>query len=105
MLLTSFDPFLYDRLTRRTLGWSNWPVRTAIPMDATRREDDVVLRFDLPGFQLDDIDVQVDKGVLAVTAKREDEKADSDRPFVRERLSGSLSRRIYLGNVYDTDKV
>jgi HSP20 family protein len=105
VLLTSFDPFLYDRLSRRAFGWSNWPVRTAIPMDATRREDDVVLRFDLPGFQLDNIDVQVDKGVLAVTAKREDEKPDSDRPFVRERLSGSLYRRIYLGNAYDTDKV
>lgn len=99
MLLTSFDPFLYTRTFGR-------PVRGALPMDGVRHENDVELRFDLPGFSLDNIEVSVDRGVLTVSAKREEEKkSDSERAFVRERVTGSLRRRIYLGDAYDADKV
>lgn len=97
MLLTSFDPFLFGR----TAG----SARPALPMDGIRRQDDVVLRFDLPGIRLEDIEVNVDRGVLAVSAKREEEKSGSDRPFVRERVTGTLRRRVYLGDAYDSGKV
>jgi HSP20 family protein len=95
--LTSFDPFLFGR----TAG----SARPALPMDGIRRQDDVVLRFDLPGIRLEDIEVNVDRGVLAVSAKREEEKSGSDRPFVRERVTGTLRRRVYLGDAYDSGKV
>lgn len=94
MLLTSFDPFR-----------ATWPTRSALPMDGIRRQDDVVLRFDLPGVSQDNIEVSVDRGVLTVSAKREEERSDSDRPFVRERATGALRRRVYLGDVYDAEKV
>ena len=100
MLWTSFDPFLYPRTFGRTAG-----ITRALPMDGIRRDGDVVLRFDLPGISLEDIDVNVDRGVLTVSAKREEDNSDSDRPFVRERVSGTLRRRIYLGDAYDADKV
>ncbi len=94
MLLTSFDPF------RSTL-----PARAALPMDGTKRENDVVLRFDLPGVSQENIEVNVDRGVLTVSAKRDEEKTDSDRPFIRGRVIGSLRRRVYLGDAYDAEKV
>jgi HSP20 family protein len=74
-------------------------------MDGTRRENDVVLRFDLPGVGQDNIEVSVDRGVLSVSAKRDEERSDSDRPFVRERVTGTLRRRVYLGDAYDADQV
>jgi HSP20 family protein len=74
-------------------------------MDGIRRDGDVVLRFDLPGISVADIDVSVDRGVLSVSAKRDEEKTDSERPFIRERITGALRRRIYLGDAYDADKV
>ena len=98
---TSFDPFLYSRAFGRTAG----AARTALPMDGIRRDGDVVLRFDLPGISLEDIDVNVDRGVLSVSAKRDEEKTDSERSFVRERITGTLRRRIYLGDAYDADIV
>jgi HSP20 family protein len=98
---TSFDPFLYPRTFGRTAGVA----RAALPMDGIRRDGDVVLRFDLPGISLEDIDVNVDRGVLSVSAKREEEKTDAERPFVRERITGTLRRRIYLGDAYDADNV
>lgn len=94
MLLTSFDPFR-----------ATWPVRAALPMDGTRRENDIVLRFDLPGVSQEDIEVDVNRGVLTVSAKRDAEKTDTDRPFIRERAIGTLRRRVYLGDAYDTGKV
>ena len=98
---TSFDPFLYSRALGRTAG----AARPALPMDGIRRDGDVVLRFDLPGISLEDIDVNVDRGVLSVSAKRDEEKTDSERSFVRERITGTLRRRIYLGDAYDADNV
>jgi HSP20 family protein len=94
VLLTSFDPFR-----------SAWPTRTALPMDGIRRENDIVLRFDLPGVSQDNIEVNVDRGVLTVSAKRDEEKADAERPFIRERVIGTLRRRVYLGDTYDADNV
>ncbi len=99
MLLTSFDPF------QRTFGWQAGSARAALPMDGIRREGDVVLRFDLPGVSLENIEVNVDRGVLTVSATREEEKSDSGRPFVRERVTGALRRRVYLGEAYDASKV
>lgn len=98
---TTFDPFLYSRALGRTAG----AARTALPMDGIRRDGDVVLRFDLPGISLEDIDVSVDRGVLSVSAKRDEEKTDTERPFVRERITGTLRRRIYLGDAYDAENV
>ena len=94
MLLTSFDPFR-----------ATWPARAALPMDGTKRENDVVLRFDLPGVSQENIEVNVDRGVLTVSAKRDEEKTDSDRPFIRERVIGTLRRRVYLGDAYDAGQV
>jgi HSP20 family protein len=74
-------------------------------MDGIRRQEDVVLRFDLPGVSQNDIEVNVDRGVLSVSAKRDEEKTDAERPFIRERVTGSLRRRVYLGDAYDADKV
>jgi HSP20 family protein len=94
VLLTSFDPFR-----------SYQPARTALPMDGIRREQDVVLRFDLPGVSQENIEVNVDRGVLSVSAKRDEEKTDAERPFIRERVTGALRRRVYLGDAYDAEKV
>jgi HSP20 family protein len=74
-------------------------------MDGIRRQEDVVLRFDLPGVSQENIEVSVDRGVLSVTAKRDEEKTDAERPFIRERVTGSLRRRVYLGDAYDADQV
>ena len=94
MLLTTFDPFAqradYRRLAR---------------MDAVRRENDIELRFDLPGIDRESIDVTVDRGVLSVSAKRDEEYAEGEKPFIRERVMGSFTRRIRLADTVDADRI
>jgi HSP20 family protein len=108
MLLTSIDPFVqeferqFDRLTRQALGQTGG---AAMPMDGIRRKDDVVLRFDVPGIDPDSIEVTVDRGVLTVSARREEEFADDDRVFVRERTMGTFTRRVYLSEHLDAERI
>ncbi|ACY96433.1 MULTISPECIES: Hsp20/alpha crystallin family protein [Thermomonospora] len=107
MLLTSIDPFVqeferqFDRLTRQFTGQAE----AVMPMDGIRRPDEVLLRFDLPGIDPDSIEVTVDRGVLTVSARREEEYADDDRVFVRERPMGAFTRRVYLSEHLDADGI
>ncbi|MFB9681405.1 Hsp20/alpha crystallin family protein [Streptosporangium vulgare] len=110
MLLTSIDPFIqefdrqFDRLARQALGSGDGAGR-AMPLDGVRRKDDVLLRFDLPGIDPDTIEVTVDRGVLSVSAGREEEYGEDDRLFVRERPMGTFTRRVYLSEHLDSDKI
>ncbi len=111
MLLTSIDPFVqefdrqFDRLARQTLGWGEGGANGAMPLDGVRRKDDVLLKFDLPGVDPDSIEVTVDRGVLSVSARREEEYGQDDRLFVRERPKGTFTRRVYLSEHLDSEKV
>jgi HSP20 family protein len=98
MYLTTFDPFA--RLTRNSFGQS-----AAMPLDAVRREGDVVLRFDVPGIDPDSIEVTVDRGVLSVSVKRQEERSENDRFFVRERTMGTFTRRMRLSENLNAEAV
>ena len=105
MYLTTLDPISrdFDRIVRR--AWSGNGSSNALPMDTVRRDGEVVLRFDIPGVDPEQIDVTVDHGVLTVSATREETKAEGDKPVVRERYSGSVTRRVRLSDNLDTDSI
>ena len=107
MLLTSFDPTReFDRLARRTFGAGHWTaVRPAMPMDVIRGKDQVQLRFDLPGVDAESINVTVDRGVLTVSAQRTEEAGEDEKLIARERVTGSFTRRLYLGDTLDAEKI
>jgi HSP20 family protein len=105
VLLTTFDPFAYefDRRTRRALASADY--RRLARMDAVRRENDIELRFDLPGIDPESIDVTVDHGVLSVSARRAEEYTEGEKPFIRERVMGSYTRRLRLSDAVDAEKI
>jgi len=69
-------------------------------MDAVRRENEVELRFDLPGFTPGSVDLTVDKSVLKLTAEREPD-TDDDTFLTHERWQGTRSRSLQLGEHLD----
>jgi HSP20 family protein len=99
MYLTTFDPFTSD--FRRRLARAG----SVLPLDGVRRESDLLLRFDVPGIDPASIDITVDRGVLQVSAKRQEEHGDNDRFFVRERPMGTVTRRVYLSDSLDADGI
>ncbi len=101
MLLSTFDPFAEFHRALRTADSGH----AAMRMDAIRREQEVELRFDLPGIDTDSIDVTVDRGVLTVSAQRSEEYTEGEKPFVRERVMGSFTRRIRLSDSVDAEQI
>jgi HSP20 family protein len=110
MLLATFDPFVeFDRITQRAFGpaWAG-AARTGtagIRMDAVRRPQEIELRFDLPGIDADSLDVTVDRGVLSVTAQRTREFGEDEKPFIRQRYTGSFAQRVRLSDSVDANGI
>jgi HSP20 family protein len=106
MYFTTFDPFArdfqrqVDRLTRHAFGQAS-----GMPLDVVRHENDVTLRLDVPGIDPEQIEVTVDGGILTISGKREDERTENDKFFVRERTMGTFTRRMRLPESLNAEAV
>ena len=106
MYFTTFDPFArgfqrqVDRLTRHAFGQAG-----GMPLDVVRHENDVTLRLDVPGVDPEQIEVTVDRGILTISGKREEERAENDKFFVRERTMGTFTRRMRLPESLNAEAV
>ena len=109
-MLMRFDPFRdLDRLTQQlwnTSGTGNSQAGLrAMPMDAYRRGDRFVVHFDLPGVDPEGIELTIEKNVLTVSAERRWDRREGDEPVAAERLQGSFTRQLFLGETLDADHV
>ena len=70
-------------------------------LDIIEKEDKYVINAELPGIDKEDINIEVDDGILSISAEHveESEKVDNDKYLYRERSQKSMSRKIYLGEV------
>ena len=106
MLLRTTDPFRdLDRLTQQIWGpGRSSSVPTALPMDAWREGDHVVIELDVPGVARDEIDVDVERNVLTVRAERAPRGQDGER-LASERPTGTFSRQLVLGDNLDLERI
>jgi HSP20 family protein len=102
MLMRS-DPFRdFDRLAQQVLGTVARPA--VMPMDAWREGDQFIVEFDLPGVDEDSLDLDVERNVLTVHAKRPE--LEPDREMVSaERPRGVFSRQLFLSETLDTEAI
>lgn len=99
-MLLRFDPFReLDRFAEQAIR------PPAVPMDASRHDDRVTIRFDVPGVDPSDIDLEVERNVLTVTARRSWERGSDEQVLAAERRHGSFTRQLHLGESLDTDNV
>jgi HSP20 family protein len=101
-MLMRFDPF---REVEQALRSWNGPRPITMPMDAFRRGDEFHVLIDLPGIDADSIDMTVERNVLEVTARRDAEVEDGAQVLVMERPTGEVTRRLFLGEGLDTDRI
>ena len=79
-------------------------------MNTDVRESDTAytVDMDLPGYNKDDIQVDLNNGYLNVTAKREtdkDQKDDNGKYLRRERYYGTCTRSFYVGEDIKRDDI
>ena len=103
-MLVRTDPFRdFDRLAQQVWGTTARPA--AMPMDAWRDGEQIVVEFDLPGVDLDSVDLDVERNVLTVRAERRGSTGDDTEMIAAERPRGVFSRQLILGDTLDTDRV
>ncbi|MGX9899652.1 Hsp20/alpha crystallin family protein [Arthrobacter sp. SA17] len=98
------DPFRqFDRLAQQVLGTAARPA--AMPMDAWREGNEFVVALDLPGVDIDSVDLDVEHNVLTIKAERKDSVSEDTEMFASERPRGIFSRQLVLGETLDTENV
>jgi HSP20 family protein len=103
MMLMRTDPFRdLDRLTQQMLGTTARPAVMA--MDAWRTGDKFVVEFDLPGIEVNSIDLSVERNVLTVRADRRPQERAKEM-IAAERPRGLFSRQLMLGDTLETENV
>ncbi|HSQ05452.1 MAG TPA: Hsp20 family protein [Burkholderiales bacterium] len=86
---------------RRTVG--NMPAGLNPPIEICERDDALIVRADVPGMKRDDVQVQIDEGLLTIRGER---KAGGDDPkTVRrtERAYGAFVRRVPLPEALESE--
>jgi HSP20 family protein len=87
---------------QRGQGAAEW----APPIDAVQKDDDLVVRAELPGAKPEDVEVTVHQGVLTISGKREEQREEERGEYlVRERRSGSFRRSLQLPEGIDEDSI
>jgi len=98
------DPFRdLDRLAQQVWGTATRPA--AMPMDAWRDGEQIVVQFDLPGVDMYSVDLDVPRNILTVRAERRRSTGENTQMIAAERPRGVLRRQLILGDTPDTDRV
>jgi HSP20 family protein len=101
-MLLRWDPF---REFDRTFEEVTRGVAPALPFDAVRRGDNVIVTVDLPGVAPDTIDLTVERNVLTLRAERHPDRREGDEVLASERRIGTFSRQLFLGENLDTSTI
>ena len=75
-------------------------------VDILETENDLVLKADVPGVELKDIDIQLENGTLTLKGERKFESEDNNKGFHRmERSYGSFVRYFTVPDTVDSEHV
>ena len=76
-----------------------------IPLDVRNDGDNLVVAASLPGLKADEIEVEVDDGVLSISAETKTENEEKTDGYLRrERRSGRFHRAIRLPETVDGEQ-
>lgn len=78
----------------------------SMPADVLERDEEYVVHVDLPGFDIEAVDVAVTDSTLRIVAEREESIDESEADYVRrERHHARAERSIRLPTEIDADAV
>lgn len=107
------NPFAaMERGLQRPTGWPRgWGYQVQSKewtpaIDMFDKGDRLVLRAELPGVPLEEIDITLEKGILTIRGERKaDEEAEGDQWLCCERPTGTFYRAIQLPADIDVEQV
>lgn len=73
--------------------------------DIYEKDNNVVVEMDVPGFNKDEINIDVNKGYLTIELEHNEEKNDEEKNYIRrERNYSTTKRQFYVGDI-DEEKI
>lgn len=95
-----------DRQMHRLLGEIGFSPVVIPASDVYETEDEFVVELDVPGFEKEELGVEVSDHRLTVKGERKKSKEDDEKAFrLRERLERRFERRFELPAEADTEQV
>ena len=96
----TFDPFrIFDDMERSFFG-NAVPAVSRFRTDVSDIGDAYKVEAELPGFKKEDISIEIDNGVLTISAERKSESSEENTNYVRrERVYGSFKRSFDVSAV------
>ena len=92
------DP--YSRRTEDSFG--AW----APPVDIFERQDELVIRAEIPGVEMEDVNVGIENGVLTLHGERKQEsEVREENAYRMERVHGTFTRSFSFPTTVDAAKV
>lgn len=77
-----------------------------IPLDVVEQDGDLLVRASVPGVDPADLKVNIEDGVLTISAETKQEAAHAESEYLRrERKTGSFFRAVRLPDTVDQEKV
>ena len=98
----AFDDYMKD--TQRTLYGKH--SKNLMKTDVKETDESYEVDIDLPGFQKDEVSLDLKNGYLTVSAAKgldKDEEDKKGRYIRQERYAGSCSRSFYVGDIRPED--
>lgn len=76
----------------------------ALKCDIYEKNGKYIVEMDIPGFKKEDISLEVEDGYLTIIASKKDTKEEENKNYIRrERYVNEYKRRLYVGNVQESD--
>ncbi len=89
-------------ISRRFFGDGEWTPR----LDVAEGKDDITVKAELPGCEIEDIDVRLERRTLTISGEKKQETEDRDENFHRmERTYGKFTRMVELPANVDPDDI
>ena len=74
--------------------------------DVKEKEGNYILEIDIPGYEKEDIQIELQDGYLTVTASKNEENEEKKAKYLRrERFSGMCTRSYYVGDAIKEEDI
>lgn len=100
MYIPSRFNFLEDSLLD---DWKKSPIMNT---DIIEKKDGYELQIDLPGVKKEDIQIEMDKGILSISVSISNSSDEEDKKYIRkERFTGEIKRSFNIGENVDEEDI
>lgn len=98
-----------DDLFRGFFGdwnWPSWNGNRWPAIDIAEKDNEFVVKAEIPGCKADDIDISVHGSTLTISGEKKQEKEEKEKGYYHvERSYGSFRRDMNLGSEIDSSKI